>query len=215
MANERDPFAERFIDWINRFSGCRFVQRFAKQPGTSAVNKRPARIVCASSANDIGATALNRFFEGCAAQEAAGVAIFPALTTEAELARLLRRIGEMGRWRLSSREDTVRDALLVSLEWRTSEDKWSRTMGFAPLLTMPPTRRAPYAAIAMWPGASQRAEREDVGFIDMPSRIKDHRKLIKESMTRVRELLGEDPDGAPWRNTAFSLARGMRKRVGG
>jgi hypothetical protein len=200
-----DPVAQHFVKWLHQMTGCRFAQRFVKATATTDAERSP-RIVCATI--EIGEDAASRFSEfldGCAGIEAAGVGLFPSIASTEQIARLVRALGEHERWRFGCRIDEQRRLLLLSVEWKTLQGKWSSAMGFAPLMTMPITRRAPYVALAMWPGAARKANQDVVGFIDMPSHFDDHKKLLGESKAAVEALLGEDPEHAPWRSTAFAL----------
>lgn len=89
-------------------------------------------------------------------------------------------------------------------------------MGFAPLATMPVTRRAPYICIAAWPGDHDNPQwklYEDgiVHFRDTDlSRLRltpaKYRSLTKASMAATKELLSELGDDARhYRRAAFRL----------
>ncbi len=126
---------------------------------------------------------LNRLFDECAKRDAAAVALFPDVKTEDELVAQLARLNKNSRWAVDYVWDSKRRVVRATVKWKTSDVKWSVAMGFAPLLTMPLPRRAPYVAIALWPGAAREGNDGDtVGFIDMPSNeFPDRKKMLKES----------------------------------
>ena len=130
------------------------------------------------------------------------VAIFPGLESLGEIERL----DEEPRWRIESEAIGRRE--YVSLEWETKEGKWSNCMGLAPLLSMPPTRRAPFVGLALWAGnATHDANRSTVDFHDIPNPIKLEKR--PEAFERVRrtvdELMGNRKDEVDWRKISFAL----------
>lgn len=82
-------------------------------------------------------------------------------------------------------------------------------MGLAPLFSMPATRRAPYAGVALGPGAARVSRGGQVGFIDIPSGLKEpeRRKALRETSAFVNQVFEEDPE--PWRQIAFCLDERM------
>ena len=89
--------------------------------------------------------------------------------------------------------------------------RWSVAMGLAPLLSMPVTRRAPFPAIALWPGKPRKKSKkgESVSFGDIPSPFEgtEHGAALSASTDRTRELMGlDDPEQGPWRSVAFCLS---------
>lgn len=130
-------------------------------------------------------------FSGMAKNRAC-VLMFPSIREEENIVTLVRRLEASERWRCAWKmQSQTRD---LNLEWLTEEGKWSSCMGFAPLLTMPPTRRAPYVAIALWPGKARDPDQSSVDFKHIPSPIDDDDKR-KAALDRVRadvrELVGD------------------------
>ena len=86
-------------------------------------------------------------------------------------------------------------------------------MGLAPLGTMPVTRRAPHLAIVVWGGPHlnlhlPRTAR--VGVASAPTGLNkvEHRRLMKITDERVRELLTESAEDRVWlRQIGFILQR--------
>ena len=210
--NERrgadDPIAAHFVNWLHRMTGCKFVQRFMVAPAGAPDGIRRPRVVYASVAvGQDTASDINQFLDGCAETEAAGVLLFPSVSSEEAIVSLAQLLAKDERWLVTHRLDPRRSLLLVSVQWRTPESKWSSAMGFAPIISMPVPRRSPYAALALWPGRARKAEQETVGFIDMPSYfgVDEHKKLIEDTSVAIGALIGENPKDAPWRTTAFGL----------
>lgn len=81
------------------------------------------------------------------------VMIFPFVTTEDELVGVLSALRESRRWRVRHRGQAPAGGVRVGVEWTTAGGDVSDAMGFAPLPSMPVPRRAPFFAIAAWPGA--------------------------------------------------------------
>lgn len=148
----------------------------------------------------------------------AAVAVFPQVTDENALASLLNSI-ERERWRVLRRKRTTQsDNILIGIEWLTSNGDRSEVMGFAPFPTMPVTRRAPYVAIATWPGdhlnplrgkgSTPLARPGVVSFLDAPSDLSEelYEKHWQETSARVTGLMEVPPDDAKiYRNAAFAL----------
>jgi hypothetical protein len=96
---------------------------------------------------------LNNAFDEHAKAGRTVIAVFPAITAENACVELLNELGTDSRWRVRRRpKPSPAGATLVGLEWTTASGDISDTMGFAPFATMPVPRRAPYVAIATWPG---------------------------------------------------------------
>jgi hypothetical protein len=207
-----DPIADHFAHWLKFGSGCSFAARFAQG--------KEQRISFATNVGSVDAAALeylNEHFRGAANTEQTAVAIFPALQTEGEVIHLLQVLTSNVRWRVRRVESPSFGAALVGLEWQTDFGPWAQAMGFAPLLTMPTTRRAPYVAIAAWPGRARRrkVESPNVGFGDMPSHLAAdvHQRLLNKSAERTAQLFGSTFGGPNWREIAFSFDPTQRDRL--
>jgi hypothetical protein len=102
---------------------------------------------------------------------------------------------------------------IAGVHWRTKAGAMSSVIGFAPLRSMPITRRAPYVAMTVWPGARSnqfaRAPVSDtLGIVDSAhgltkdeydARWKKTRGLVKEMFLHERE------DATFLRDVAFRL----------
>ncbi len=184
-----------------RFSGCHFAARYA-----TLEDEERLRVSVVQHLPGDQVDSLNRLLEGCAEISQAGVFVFPGVADQEQLVEIVQTLASSDRWELETDLDVAR-GMLVRLLWRTAEGNTSDTLGMAPLLTMPLTRRAPYCAIALWPGSPRKEGEDRVGFIDMPSGLPDdkHRQMLQSSTDTVRNLLGEEPKEAPWRNVTFCL----------
>lgn len=200
MAVVVDP-AEHFSKWLARFSGCHFAARYATRE-----DEERLRISVVHHLPDDQIDSLNRLLEGCAEIKQAGIFLFPGVGDQEQLVAIVQKLASSDRWELETSLDEAR-GMLVRLLWRTADGHMSDTLGMAPLLTMPLTRRAPYCAIALWPGSPRKEGEDRVGFIDMPSGLPadKHRQMLQSSTDTVRNLLGEEPKEAPWRNVTFCL----------
>ncbi len=200
--------AERLIKWLQIFSGCRFVGHLSSQQELNT-----AVIQCPDDATP---SEIGDFFNLCSENGEAGVAVFPDIQDFRELAALLNSFVKDPAWKLELGGNGPEGGTLVALNFQTPEGKWSSTMGLAPLLSMPQTRRAPYVAIAAWPGKQTLSTGDEVGFIDMPTKHLDddeRSELVRESSENVETYLGADPDEAPWRDVAFCLNGEVAKRL--
>lgn len=197
-------------------SGCSFAASMAKPvASTSAQESRIAVARMEQPLTSATPHELSEFFVGAAHEGRAAVAVFPKLGCEAEVVALLRTLAQGGeRWSVSEHVSDSNDGILVSVRWRTDHGDWSSTMGLAPLPAMPVTRRAPFVALAAWPGApgKRRGSKGSVGFIDMPSGLDPaaHKAALQRSMKETEDRLGIHPDKGPWRDVAFCLHESSR-----
>lgn len=178
--------------WLRSFTGCGFASSFAQATG----DLRRLIIAAVEPWQDVGAD-LDTALVALGKEEKAGLIVFPSLDREQDMLPLFDRLTKTGRWRWKLlREDG--DELPVQITWRTDEGRESMVMGFAPFLSMPETRRAPYVCLALWPGQRTKTKEEGiVSFKDMPSRLPadQHKKLIDATLESVGEILGEDRSG--------------------
>jgi hypothetical protein len=97
-------------------------------------------------------------------------------------------------------------------------------MGFAPLGSMPVTRRAPFVALAAWTGPKRNPQKskkmkapdrpDEVGFVDMPPIQPDlHDSMWDATRKRVRELKALPQEGAALPTVAFCLPSACAARL--
>jgi hypothetical protein len=212
--NQEHPADEQFRRWLGAsLAGCLFAARFAKG----------GRLLYYTSLDDPSeelSAELDAFFDRAADDGSVPVALFPRIRSATGTARLIKllRKGERWsvkevRWRQHSRE---KDACLVGLEWRTKTGLQSRVMGFAPLGSMPVTRRGPYVAVAAWPGGHDnvhfdRGPSGSVSFADADTRLRDreqHDEVWRKSESMTRRLVSDPADDVErMRQVAFCLPR--------
>jgi hypothetical protein len=195
---------QHFSLWLKSIPGCKFATQFTstKEEGGRI------HVFDAEKIDDSTPDLLTSIFEGAAKSEFAAVVLLSFVNSETELIDCIKIFCKNERWRYEVKIKSERPEIFLSLEWKTSQEKWSRMLGFAPLPFMPVTRRAPYFALGLWPGpSSSKNKSQYVGLIDMPSKIEPgkHKDMLEESMENAKNLLNEDPNKAPWREIAFSF----------
>jgi hypothetical protein len=206
-----DLVAGHFARWLTFGSGCSFAASFA-----TGEQKRIAFSTFLGAAQDSVAEYVAGHFSAAAEQEMAAVAIFPAIRSEEQVIEFLRGLRDDDRWRCKKRvRSDASETLLVGLDWRTECGAWSQTIGFAPLLAMPVTRRAPYVAVGAWPGKPRKQGADTVGFIDMPSRLpRDKRNRgLAISKARRDELMGAEAQAVDWHQVTFCFSPDQRARL--
>lgn len=162
---------------------------------------------------------MNSAFDNYAKVEQAVIAVFPNIVTERAFIGFLNELGSLPRWKLRRRSATSPTAgALIGLEWTTSSGDVSNTMGFAPFASMPVSRRGPYVAIAVWPGARSNEFRGqpptppskpgEVGFLDAAHRLEEteYRTTYEKTTVDVASLMAIPPDNAKlYRDVAFVI----------
>jgi hypothetical protein len=162
---------------------------------------------------------LNDAFDEHAKYDRAVIAVFPHITTEAAFVEFLNALGADARWNLRRRAKTSPSGgVLVGLEWTTASGDVSETMGFAPFASMPVPRRAPYVAIATWPGGRSNPFRGrgatppgrpgEVSFLDAPHGFDEeqYEALWAATTAKVASLMAVPPDDPRlYRRSAFVL----------
>lgn len=170
-------------------------------------------------AADLG-DVMNALLDAAASKKLAALFSFPELRSSDDVTRLIAVLQRDERWQVRDVpwKEAPRDAVIVGLNWRTPSGKLSRVMGFAPLGTMPVTRRAPFVAIAMWPGEKDNPWRPGppnakyVSFADMPHDHDEgeHAALWANSQAWTADLLARPPEGAARPTASFCLEPNAR-----
>lgn len=223
---ERHRCEVHFLEWLRRLSPCSFARAYAGDPEST-------RILCSVvleklSAQDVNG--INSLFDAAAEADLFAALIFPRVRSALELAHVLAVLHADDRWCCArERWGTVERGsdVPIGLRWTTSIGveaperdgklyKTSSAMGFAPLGSMPVTRRSPYFAIVVWPGDRKNpflkhASRDGVGFVDAHPDVSSSdawQRVRKHTMDAVRIEL-EDPRDDPkqLREVAFILPR--------
>lgn len=127
------------------------------------------------------------------------LAIFPRIEAETEVAALVSALRGNGRWSCGRRE--LEGRLALDLRHTPASDATPcSAIGFGPLPAMPSNRRAPYVALAVWPGGYDNASRKTrdafVGVGDMRHDIDaeqyaQHFKHTRRRTSEFRDVLHE------------------------
>jgi hypothetical protein len=212
--------ADHFRLWLRAgMTGCEFAKRFAGKANQLA-------IAVDAEAELPPTDWLNSIFDANADADRAVIAVFPRITTEQALVDLINTLGRE-RWRVRRRAKTSPSgAALIGLDWVTKRGDVSETMGFAPFASMPVPRRAPYVAIATWPGGrsnpmrgkgSTPAGRDGVvSFLDAPHGLdgEQYEAHWENTMSRVSALMAIPPDDASlYRRAAFVVRSEFADRL--
>jgi hypothetical protein len=129
-------------------------------------------------------------------QEQLALAVFPNIETERQLLALLELLDRDPQWVVIRLP--IPDRFAIDLRWKSSESLEASAIGFAPLGTMPVTRRAPYVAIGVWAcGHNNPRRKKPDGFIgvgDMSHGLQDDRydkmqRLTRDRVSRARNVL--------------------------
>ena len=216
------PSADVVVDVMRRYlhygpTGCGFA-------ATYAANKSVIQwgVWSGTSPSDGLHTTLSGFFRGTAATQRLGIAVFPEFRTANDVVGLLTGLAGKSGWSLSRAKwrKHERDDVLVGLGWRTPAGPLTSVMGFAPLGSMPVTRRAPFVAIAVWGGPKLNPYKsrkmktpdrpDEVGFVDMPPLQPEaaYDSVWDATRKKVGELIALPQEGSALPTVAFCLPSG-------
>lgn len=215
---EQHHCVDHFLQWLlARISPCGFAKAYAAEHPLT----KESRIACSVILDDLSSQDVvdaDSLFDAVGQEKMFGALLFPRVRYAEELTEVLSVLHASPRWRctreiwrqkLSRPEDVP-----IGLQWRTAAGDDSSVMGFAPLGSMPVTRRAPYFALVVWPGGHDNEYAKKtvgvVGFIDgdpgVPSAAYETMKT--KTGAHTRELLGDPPDDPILlRRVAFCLPR--------
>jgi hypothetical protein len=182
---------EVFGAWLNspRLHGCRFASSIAKGGG---------RIWLGSffgSPTGVAVQKLSEHVQLAASAQQLAVAVFPDIVTAGQVRQFIELLAVSPGWTVAPVDIAGRFA--VDIRWRSSAALESSVTGFAPLGTMPVTRRAPYVAVALWPCGHDNPRRKKphsfVGLGDMAHEFTDEtydklHRATKERVSRAKEV---------------------------
>jgi hypothetical protein len=129
-------------------------------------------------------------------EEQLALAVFPNVETDRQLLSLIELLDRDPRWEVI--QLPIPDRFAIDVRWRVSESLQASAIGFAPLGTMPVTRRAPYVAMGVWAGGHENPRRKKpdafIGVGDMSHGLNDERydkmqRLTRERVSRARNVL--------------------------
>ena len=215
-----EPAVELMVRWLRAgMTGCEFARVFAKQPAPGEVRSVMVR-------NALGepsvAEVLEPMLEKAASDHAALMAVFPELRYDEEIADLAAKFSRHPAWTLWEPEwttDSQRDDILVALDWRTPSKHASNALGLAPLGSMPITRRAPFVALVVWPGAHENSFRDvtykRVGVADMRHSLtkSTYNTYFETSERNKAGYTAEELVSAARHDVTFCLRRDVRGRL--
>jgi hypothetical protein len=174
--------AGRFLGWLK--SGvpvCRFIAEL----------NRKGRIQLVAYAKIPDPDTIHRQFAVARRNQKLALTVLPRIRSDGELARLFDALAVAERFALEERPSaSTADAVGVDIYWRHDDaSTWSSLMGFAPSWLMPSTRRAPYCAMALWPGGHDNPKRTKpdsfVGVGDMSHQIPQDKYSKLQRITRT------------------------------
>jgi hypothetical protein len=204
---------EHFRTWLRAgMTGCEFAKLLPAKAGRVAIELHLDATLAPTDW-------LNSAFDEYAKSDRAVIAVFPLIVTELAFVEFLNALDADSRWALRRRSKlSPTGGVLVGLEWTTAAGDISDTMGFAPFASMPVPRRAPYVAIATWPGGRSNPFRGrtptppgragEVSFLDAAHGFdqKQYEDHWAKTVTRVATLMSVPPDDASlYRRSAFVL----------
>jgi hypothetical protein len=207
-----DDFFHHFRTWLRGgLTGCSFASSLA------GARLRIASWQVSSVPSEDDLEGIGAFIDRTAARRQIALLMFPRLRTAVDVARTIHALSKDKRWtckRVEWRNHAREDSVLIGMNWSTPGGLISSAMGFAPLGTMPVTRRAPYVAIALWAGGHEnphfKNETQFVGLPDFPTDFaEDKHKSTWDATRRDVRLLFADPpeDALRLREVAFCLPR--------
>lgn len=159
-------------------------------------------------------TEINASLLEAARKDTTLVVLVISLRTAEDIASMLGTLVQDERWQCRSRGRDEAGACAIELTWSTEHGARSRAMGFAPLASMPITRRAPFVGFALWPGSHDTnpfftpTTQRFVGFANMPPGVstrEEHDKKWLESAREFQAMTGLAPETAGLRKVAFCL----------
>jgi hypothetical protein len=197
--------------FLARNTGCGFASALAKS--TDGIIW--AVIDGAPTAAHVEST--NGLFVGAAKESKVAAAVFPALRTTEDVARLIQVFSSDPSWQLKRRDwkHHRRSDLLISLRWITASKVPSSVMGLAPIGSMPVHRRAPFVALIVWPGGRDNPNNTltpaaTLGFLDIKlseSLLKQpgYENLYTTTEEDVAQMKTLPPEGAARHDVTFCL----------
>jgi len=186
---------------------------FARRIATVAP---PAFHVVLDAVDRHEAAAIDRTFDEAAARGYFAAIIVPRLRGADEVADMIKALLTSERWSMElvqwRQNDRHRD-VAIGMKWKTKAGDDSAAMGFAPLGSMPVSRRSPYVALVAWPGPRQNPfakPQPGVGFIDATHGLTRARydSTTKKSSDQTKVLFLDPPeDRVLLRRVAFCLPK--------
>lgn len=204
-------------------TGCMFASRLAVD--SQDETRKPQLIV----APGLPAQDFTGFFESCAQKEKPAMVLLPKIRTQEEVVDFLNELGALPKWtcQVVDVEGYPFPDALVQVRWDAPNGMKSEAMGFAPFSIMPVTRRAPYVALALWPGSSlddserlyPRKEDGVMEFLDTahPFAADEIQDFKDDSLAMTKQLFQNPPGDNKefYRQAAFVLSSDVARGLHG
>lgn len=182
-----------FGAWLNatRLHGCVFA-------GWAVGQSRIRFASFFDPPDDVVISQLTHHIELAESQSQLALAVFPSVVTEEHLFDLIELFKKGSRW--SVRSVDVVDRYAVDLRWLRPGLEDASAIGFAPLGTMPVTRRAPYVAVGVWSKGHENPMRTKpdsfIGVGDMSHDLdevqyKQMHKTTRAQVSRTRTVMAD------------------------
>jgi hypothetical protein len=211
---------ELMVRWLRAdITGCEFARVFAKKPA-------PADVRAVVMRNALGQKPvvedLEQILSSAAAERAVALTIFPDLRYDEDVADLATSIASHPSWNVWEPkwpEGANRDDVLVALDWTTPSGHVSNALGLGPLGAMPVTRRSPFVALVVWPGAHENPYREvtykRVGVADMKHSLTKAKHDAYWEKSQHNKILhtSEESISAARHDVSFCLRSSVRSRL--
>jgi hypothetical protein len=204
------PAEKTFLKWLySGLSGCWFASNVAVGAG---------KIGLPVIGRDLEIDLLESALDGLSKLGYPSVALFPWVSGEADLVAIVAALQARPRWECHIVEGLPipRPCTAVSISYETISGEKSSAMGFAPLLSMPITRRAPIAGVGAWAGGYDNAfikVRDGLSFLHMPQTgmraTFKKRRTLSENWTRERIGDASEPSSLYY-DVAFCLSPDVR-----
>ena len=207
------PSVMHFRAWLAAgCAGCKFAAFFARRG-----HLRAATIPGVPKTTDL--VRIADFIDAESNDRRTALLLFPHLRCTQAIRELIEVLVKSPRWTVHSvpwGEHARYDDELIGLTWSTSAGLISQAMGFAPIGSMPATRRAPYAAIALWAGGHENQHRSKpkdpriVTFVDTANEFtfEEHEQRWTKSSELTSAYLQDPPEDIKlFRRVAFCLPR--------
>jgi hypothetical protein len=235
-----DPYQRAFVDWLQTPNvGCKFAAHLAKRyddAGWKAMTI-PGDVLGPAELSHLDALlSTPGISEGV-------YALFPEVKTSEQISGLIRAFCQMPNWRcveIAVDCPHIGQALLIGLRWFLPDSRhMNYVLGFADLLEMPRTRRAPYTAlvfrtgppgsapaIANRYGAAPKEDRRAFDPPPVPVHLADmpHLLATEQAVARVwskttklkrEQLQGDEMAAAAKAKITFCLPSSARKALDG
>jgi hypothetical protein len=207
------PVETTFLMWLRSgLSGCWFA---------SNVGAGAGGIALPLIERDLQLDLLESALDGYAKRGVPAIALFPWVTSESDLVSVIAALAKRPRWKCRIVEGLPipRPCTALGISYVTLGGDDSSAMGFAPLPTMPVTRRAPVFGLGAWAGGYDNpfvGVRKGLSFLHMPQAgDKDlfrHRRALSERWTGDRIGDPNEPSRLYY-SVAFCLSSACRREL--